>query len=329
MSIPIFGASARGIPPTRAQLGRGYCGFQGLTVTVPGYGAIPYFTASLAWMTAAQRAAVYPQLKGAGVDTVELPISGQYAEPPSFAYPIPGVDWSSHLPGYVGLVDECIGQGFKVVVVGAGDGQSQGTPPYGYNDPNGWTYGFQWLYNLTPTLFQALGAERRKYLWVRPGYDGVFYGWTPQQVGAWGDLCKTLDPICTIGIEFSVGVCHLGNGINDYVSGGGLHNFDIFQNEFDYSVTQPENTDGLCQIAARLLGPAYVRPAFQDPTDNPGAPFQAGSGEWYTQYGNANGPFMVWGLEDGEYNWVRGQVSASDIAAEMGVLKAAGYPAVG
>jgi hypothetical protein len=330
--VLLSGARAIGPPPTRAQLGAGYAGFQGLTVTVPGYGPLPYFTASLAWMTPAQRAAVYPQLRAAGVDTVELPISGQYSEPPSFSYPIPGYDWSGNLPGYVALTDEAIGQGFKIVWDTAGDGQSQGTPPYGYNDPDGWTYGFQWSYNLLPTLFQALGPQRRAYGWFRPGYDGVFYGWTPDQVNQWGLLCRSLDPLCTIGLEFSIGVCHLGNGIADYEPGGGLYAYDIFQNEFEYSVTAPENEGGLCEIAARLLGPSYVRPPFQPPTEDPDAPFQAGDGRWFAQYGTVrNGvtvPFMVWALEDGEYNWVRNQVSATDIQTEMGVLKAAGYATV-
>jgi hypothetical protein len=331
MPLPVLSTTFRPPqpPPTRAQLGAGYCGFQGLTVNTPSYGAIPYFTAALGWMTPADRAAVYPQLKAAGVDTVELPISGQYSEPPSYSYPVPGVDWSQNLSGYTALVDEAIGQGFKVCLVGAGDGESQGNPPYGYNDPNGWTYGFQWLYDFTPTLFQAIGPERREYVWFRPGYDGVFYGWTPEQVGAYGALCRSLDPNCTIGLEFLIGICHLGNGQADYLPGGGLYNYDIIQSEFEYSVTVPPNQDGLCQIAARLLGPTYVRPPFQSPTDDPGSPFQAGDGRWYTEYGTNRGPYMVWGLEDGEYNWVRGQVSASDIATELAVLKAAGYPAVG
>jgi hypothetical protein len=230
---------------------------------------------------------------------------------------------------------EAIRAGFpNVWLFLAGDGMSN--PNGGYNDPVGWTYGYEWLMANLQRIITSLqpldGADPSsddardltQYILFCPGYDGVFYGWgnNPNDcVEAFGKLFRSILPNGYLAIEHTTGNIPIGNGPADYAPGGSMQNFDVIFSEFDNQPT-PDN-DSYWQVAARLLGPAYVRPPDQPSWDDPPpAPF-------YLKYPTPRGPFYANALEYYAYPWVRKAVTTAQVEAKRQAMRGLGYTLVG
>lgn len=165
-------------------------------------------------------------------------------------------------------------------------------------------------------------------------WDGVFYGSSPEQIKDFGEQFRLLLPDGYLAIEHSFGHIPTGEGDVDYINNGAMTTYDVILSEFDF----PPANDTIWQIAARLLGPSYIRPYDQPPNDDPGSPFGADSGKYYLRQGNPRGPYFPIAFEWWNvYNWVRvgnpfgpnGVIMQAQIELQCNYLKSVGYKYTG
>jgi hypothetical protein len=299
--------------PTRAQALSVKLTFQGLTVTLPTYGTIPWFEPAITSLDSASRKIVYDAKHAAGDTHIVMGISWAYMNDGGYSYPVPGKDLTGDLPTYRALVVEAIENGFTPLLFLAGDGESPSGG--GYNDPNGWTYGYGWLSAHLPSIVAALKEpfDLTPYCILVPGWDGVMPGWQPSELDSYLLAARALVPNGYVGLELASGAVQWGAGAGNYTSPAGQA-LDVILQEFP----GPPTGDQVWQIAARELGPAYVRPADEPAGDDPSPPF-------YLMGGTARGPWYAVAFEFDEYRWVRGQVTAAEIQQERVYLGAIGY----
>ena len=316
-------------PPTRDQLLNVHITFQGLDVVTQQFGTLPGFEAALPWLTPIDRQAFYAakhasQAWGPGGDThalVFLP-SGPplYDEPnqPYSADRFGPLDWTagntkidSRLSN---LVHEVITNGFPSVLLflGGDDGSTCAqvpTPPQ-----CGYVIAMRQLDLVHAALIGSTYGNLIPYVVPFPGFDGVFYGYTPDQVKAWGAKCRTLFLYC--GFEQQTGHIPTGNGDGDWTGNGGMRAFDLLLSEFD----DDRFDDSVWQIAARLLGPAYMRPTGQPINDDPPpVPF-------YLREPTDRGPIRNCAFEFGLYGQVLGAYNANHVnTAQRPYFKNVGY----
>ncbi|MBS2030233.1 MAG: hypothetical protein JST54_20185 [Deltaproteobacteria bacterium] len=314
-------------PPRRDQVGAVQLTFQGLSVTLPDYGTIPWFEPAITSISPSDRQLVYAAKHAAGDTHLIMALSWNYAGDQGYAYPIQGNDLSGDLPAFRALVKEAIENGFIVMVFLAGDGESN--PAGGYNDPVGWTYGYSWLMQNLASIVGVLqeSPDLTPYILFVPGWDGVVPGWAPDasnpssgtyvypaELDLYLQQARALLPNGYLGVELAAGYAHWGGSAANYTSAAG-QDLDVILQEFP----GPPTGDQVWQIAGRELGPAYVRPSDQPSGDDPSPPY-------YLQGGTPRGPFFPIAFEYDAYRWVRGDVSASDIATEKAYLLGVGYP---
>lgn len=295
--------------------------FQGLTVETAQFGTLPWFEGTITSFASYDRQAIYAAKRAAGDTHCGIDISWNYAEPGQpygSGNLVPPCDLTQDLATFRSLVREIINAGFVPLVELAGDGESN--PNGGYNDPIGWTYGYQWLMDNLPRILEALRAEI-PYCLFCPGYDGVFYGWEPsnEKLPAFGRLFRELAPNGYLAIEHNTGHIPIGNGPSDWTVNGPMSTYDVVLSEFD---NWPATGDPTWQVATRLLQD-YVRPPDQPATDDP-PPHP-----WYLAPGNPRGPYYACAFEYAEYAWVRGQLTAAQVADARAYYRSLGYQYVG
>ena len=292
--------------PTRAQVCGIRMSFQGLTVDV-GDGPIGWFEAALCCLTPAQRQIVYAAKRLAG-DThaiIEVQYGGMlYNEPgqPYMDYQCP--DYSVDHAALEALAEEVIREGFIPMLTMKEDDDVS-------------AHLMQLSVNILRT---AAVGDLTQYAIFVPGYDGVFYGWPPADIVAWGNLAKA-NGAQYLGIEHNTAHIPIGNGPADWEISGAMSCFDTILSEFDpwgQPGFPPSAGDTVWQIADRLLGPAFVRPPDMPHSDDPHPP-------WYLASGNARGPYFAVAFETDTYWWVRDQVSLADVQRKRAYYKAMGY----
>lgn len=296
---------------------------QGLLVPTTQFGILPWFEAALSSLSPADRQIVYATKRMAGDTHCLVDVSWNYAEsgqPYGSGNSVPPRDMTKNLPAFRELVEEIIRNGFIPVVFLAGDGQSN--PNGGYNDSIGWTYGYQWLYANMERLIGNIAVysaqDLSPYIVWSPGFDGVFYGWFPSQVGAFGSRFRQLLPNGYLALEHNIGHIPVGNGPVDYAPGGLVSSYDVILTEFDpYDLHQ----DSTWQIAARLLGPRWRRPSDMPAGDDPSPP-------WYLAPGTPRGLYYTNAFEYDTYFWVRNRATAAQVDQHRQYLKSLGYPIV-
>lgn len=325
-SFPFFvGAGGPRPKPTRDELCAVKNRFQGLTVQTQQYGELPLFDPVIGWFTgdtaAADRRSCYAVHKAAGDTHINLTVSGQYrgTDPRNAYSSIPGADYAYDKDGLRALVSEVIQNGFMVLLMFAGDGESvnDNPQPGEYNDPNGWTYGQRWLMLNFPRLWSWLkeGTDLTPWILPVPGYDGVVPDWQPpSQVDDFLLMAREIvGPDHPIGLELSAGYCvWAGNEADNYPTPAGQA-LDVILQEFPYPMAPPEpppanflelsNTqrapwDQVWQMVGRLANP-YIRPLDQPAADDPNPPF-------LLEPGTPRGPFVYIAWEFSTYGWVRG-----------------------
>lgn len=263
--------------PTREQVCKTFCGFQGIDILTRQYGWIKAFGPEIGNLADDDVISYCQQMKHYGFTHVEFVISWRYDEP-DYHYPVPGLDLSGNLDEMCRRIDLIIRQGMFIKFSLAGDGLSNGSPGnYGYNDPQGWTYGYEWLLeNLGRIIFPLRsynGHDLTRFIQFVPGYDGVFYGWTkvespdlqPERVIKFGKLFRTILPDGYLGIEHTPGKIPVGEGSDNWKTGGVLDAYDTVYSEFN-----PFNlhSDDTWQIVGRLAKP-YNRPDDEPANDDP------------------------------------------------------------
>lgn len=301
-------------------------GFQGVTIQTAQYGAIPAFGPETTTLSDADLTSYCQQMAALGYTHVEIAISWMYDEA-TYSYPVPGRDLTNDLPELRRRLTLMLSvPGIKAVMVFlAGDGRSKPKNPdgsYPYNDPQGHTYGHEWLMD----NFQRIGEGLRDlapYLLFVPGYDGVFYGWgnngepgpdlQPQRVIDFGKLFRQVLPDGYLALEHDIGHIPVGEGGGDFA--GPLQTYDVILSEFD---NWPATGDPTWQIANRLLGPAYKRPPDQPAADDPNE-------HDYLRPGTPRGPYFAVAYEFATYDWVRGRLTAAQVQQGRDYYKALGY----
>lgn len=314
MQLPkarVYGGSVPIVIPTRAQV----CavqtsGMQGLFVETRQFGRLPWWDAALPWLAAADRQAVYAAKRAAG-DThqlIELPCGpplygegGQAYSPDKFG-PLDWTHGNTQIdPALPALVREVLEAGFVPVLFLGGDDGERGYPI---------------AVRQLPLVIAALGDLMSATLIV-PGWDGVFYGWTPEHIVAFGALFRSLCPDGHLGIEMSEGHIPLGEGPSDWTRAGRMKDYDTLLVEFNY---ESLHQDTSWQITARLVE-HYHRPSDQPAGDDPSAP-------WYLPDGSPRGRFYAVAFEYDTFLWVRG-LEASAVAQHRAYLRSLGWGLVG
>lgn len=292
--------------PSRDQVCSVQLTLSGLTISTIQYGTQPWFEIAYQTLTSAEdRASVRAQKKAAGDTHLIL----EFFTNEQSIYDEPGQPWQKAMTPsgennpqwFRGLVEEVIRDGLIPIVAFDGD--------------DGQTGHFNALRQL-PILVSLLSDLNRYLLYARL-WDGVFYGSTPEQIGAFGLAFRNLLPNGYLAIEHNTGHIPVGNGEDDYRLGGLMQPYDVVFSEWGVPLEQ----DSFWQVAARLIGPAYRRPPDQPSADDPRPPF-------YLAPGTPRGPYYAISFElvnPGLYAWVRGQCTAAQIQQKQNYVKAAGY----
>lgn len=285
-------------PPTRDQVLNVRLTFQGLVAHTQQFGDLPWFEAALPWLTLADRELVYAAKRAStawpGGDThciVALPGGGALYPEPGQPYDQPGfgpLDWTAGNtaidPQFVALVAEVIQHGFvPMVFLGGDDGET------------GYTIAVKQLPLVIDALQHAPQGDLTKYAVIIPGWDGVFYGYTPEHIHAFGLFFRSLLPDGYLGLEHSTGHIPAGEGPGEWwAPNGPMRPYDLVLSEFNDG--QFDGT--VWQIAARLLGQAYVWP----PDEPVGSDVRPAPN--YLRDGSDRGPIVNCAFEFGEYTFV-------------------------
>lgn len=306
--------------PTRDEVCNIFCGFQGITILTQQFGFIPAFGPECGALNDSDTISYCAQMKKLGFTHVEFDISWRYSEP-GYSYPVPGLDLSQNLPEMCRRIELIIKQGMFIKFSLAGDGMSN--PNGGYNDPQGWTYGFEWLLDNFERIVTPLTAyndhDLTKFIIFVPGYDAVFYGWSipnevpdlqPARVISFGNFFRQILPEGYLGLEHSTGKIPVGEDGVDWKTDGPLNAYDTCLSEYNPFNLASNDT---WQIVARLTRP-YNRPPDQPTGDDPHPP--------YIIENCSRGKRFYIMYELLTYLWVRGQVTVEECNAWYDYFKA-------
>lgn len=315
-------------PPTRDEILNVRMSFQGLDVVTQQFGVLPWFEAALPWLQPVDRQAAYAAKHASkawdGGDThalVFLP-SGPalYDEPhqPYSADRFGPLDWTNGNtkidPKLADLIAEIAHAGFnrQLLFLGGDDGSTCGRNPV---PPQcGYVIASKQLDLVADALRHSTYGDLRVYVVVIPGFDGTFYGYTPDQIHEWGAHCRRVMLYC--GFEHSTGHIPAGDGPGEWAAPNGpMRSYDLILSEFD----DDRFDDSVWQIAARMIGPAYRRPADQPSGDDPHPPF-------YPKDPTDRGPIRDCVFEFGLFGQVHGAYGADHVnTAQRPYFKNIGY----
>jgi hypothetical protein len=276
----LFDQPARPVP-TREMVCNGQTTQQGLTVTTSQFGAMPWWGGCWAWLSPSDRAVSAEQLIGHGdrICVIQVALDGRalYDEPDQFYSPDKFPELTQTLAQTVALVREAIDLGFDAVWL--------------FLDGDNGAYGYPVAVQQVQELAPLMGPLNQ-YVCYMPGWDGVFYGYSPQQVSDFAAAARAAGAIY-VGIEFSTGHIPVGNGASDYAPGGLMTGYDVILGEFN----DGQFDDTVWQVLPRM-GRPYNRPPEQPSGDDPSPPF-------YLASASPRGPYYFRIFEYYIYGWVR------------------------
>lgn len=281
--LPAMEADRKPFPnyPAREQVANVFCGFQGISILTKEFGWIPAFGPETSSLNDEDLISYCQQMKVFGFTHVEYDISWQYVEA-DYAYPVPGRDLTQNLQEVCRQLDIIIREGMFIKLTLSGDGLSKkdSNGNYIYNDPQGWTWGYEWLMDNVERIFNALcnyeGNDLLLFCATFPGYDGVFYGWgiegevpdrQPERVLNYGNTVRRLKPYHVFGIEHTPGNIPVGEGQTEWLAGDRMDWCDVLASEYNPFQL---NSDSTWQIVGRMSRP-YNRPP--DQVGDPNPPF--------------------------------------------------------
>lgn len=310
------GASGRK-PRTRDEVCNVKMQFQGLSVTLPGYGTIPWFGGFINSLTSAQRDYCRSVELATGTHCLRQ-LSYGYSEP-DYTYPIPPGDFTQDLSTFKARLDEDLDAGLIPIVELSGDGQ-------GY-DPNGGTYGFPWLTANLERILDGLGDTATDCLFFHCWESVNYGGWLPDNLFDMTLLHRQLRPTHHLAWHFSYAWPGDGSGgtlgpVGEWQSPAGLA-MDVFLMEGDAPfITEAgvpipgDALNGWQQRASRILGPK-ANHAMIDPKNDY-------NGCYWTQ-DTARGPRFAIPFETDEYRWARNRVSVAEIEQERKYITQLGF----
>lgn len=246
--------------PSRSTVLTGQITAQGAMISTTQFGSMPWWPAAFAWLTPADRAMAAQQLLALGDEIMILerpsgvPLyneSNQFYSPDKF----PALSMSD--ADVAELIIETIGYGFKAVWIFLG----------GDDGPRGYPIAVSQVQSLAPVLAASSVGNLNQYVLYSPGWDGVFYGYTPQQVASFAAAARAAGAVY-VGMEQQTGHIPVGNGSADYEPGGLMDGYDLVLGEFN----DGQFDDTVWQILGRMQRP-YIRPAAQPPADDPNPPY--------------------------------------------------------
>ncbi len=367
--VPFKSGSVLPAPPSRDELCGVNCPFQGLTFQSATYGPMPMFDPAIAWPDfATDHESMFDAKIAAKGTHFNIAVSSQYDQDPArnvYAGKV-GRDFTQDLGALRELIIEiiCAGAdrgiptGFKILLAMAGDGMSVNDDPQPgqYNDPVGWTYGYQWLMRNFDRVWSALegangeGPDLTPWIVPMPGYDGVVPGWQPWQlVSEYARMVRQrIGAAAASGIELSAGY-KTPSGEGNYFATEDGKTFDTILQEYPYPMGPPDlipanllapppghnwNTmppltneqrspwDQVWQITGAMVQP-FNRPADMPSNDYPGGiPFDLAGG-------TPRGPFFYIKWEFDTFGWVRKLCTVDQVQAHRNALTALGGDYVG
>lgn len=177
-------------------------------------------------------------------------------------------------------------------------------------------------------LVDCLGADDlMRYVLVMPGWDGTFYGWTPDELQEFGAFFRACVPNGYLAVEHDPGHIPCGGGAGDWDRDTGrMRDYDVVLSEFDFP---GGNMDTVWQVGCRLLGPAWRRP-----DDCPEwIDTQYAIDHWYLGTGSRRGPYYPIAFETwNPFRWVQQPqqlqalaAAAGDIASQRAYLSSCGW----
>ena len=292
--------------------------FQGLTVNTQQFGSVNWFETFLQCCQPNDRQAVY-DAKHAAHDThaiVEfLPGGPVYDESPFQQFVSP--DYEAIPQAFLALIEEIILAGFIPLVVYNGDNAD--------NPSDGYPNAARQAPILSALLASSGYGDLNRYVLYGRLWDGVFYGSSPANIAAFGQLFRSLLPNGYLAIEHNVGHIPSGGGEGDWNPGGAMSDYDVVLSEFNNGLprTNDQNPDTNPGSSIWMIVDRLVRP-WNRPPDMPTGPQWDPSPPFYFASGSARGPYFYCAFEFDEYRWVRGQVSAAEVASERAYLQAMG-----
>ena len=301
--------------------------FQGFTAQTSQYGAIRAWGPEIGWLNDddaaeyVQQAMAFTDRSGQRFDGLEFAVSAMYR-----GYPVPGQDFTKNLPELRRRVKNAIIIGAPLGLNGvkifcAGDGTGAGP---GYNDPQGWTYGVEWLIANFQGIFDAFGpqpddpTDLRDWLVFLPSYDGLdaYQADRDHIVQVWQTMRKAVDAAGHgyTGFEWPMGQIGLGDNYPTYTpeNGGCVDVWLLEGPACPYPPTADADIQKLTQQTGRAIRP-YVRPSWA--IDDPNPPL-------YIPQTCARGETVVQQYEFGTYLWVNQDVPTSVIDDQRDVLRA-------
>jgi hypothetical protein len=318
--------------PSRDEILSARGSFQGLEVKTEQYGVLRWFDPFLGSLDRLEdRQAVYAAKLAVGQKRLTLAVSYAYRSQNQAYTNIPGRDFSKDLPALHALMEEAIRAGLYIDLRMAGDGQSR--DDRSYNDPQGDTYGHQWLMEHSGEIHGAL-ADLDPWTIYGPGFDGVFsknYEWLPEQVRAWWLLMRSLVTWKGyVSQEWGAGICDMGDGEDTYRGAGEAVDVFYLESPWPPAHTGQPKPDGaigfvgdeIWQVSSRMLGPEYRRPSDQPPTIDPNMH------ESRVRFGTPRGKTYVQFDEFDTYGHVR-MMPLAQIEADRAYLKSLGFSLVG
>lgn len=236
-----------------------------------------------------------------------LPEESIYDEPDQPFQVFISPDFESNPQSFLALVEEVIENGFIPIVAYNGDNAD--------NPNDGYPNALRQLPILDNLFKNSQHGDIRPYILFARLWDGVFYGSTPENIQNFAQQFRILNPLGYLAIEHNTGHPPVGNGERDYQPGGMMEDYDVIMSEFN---NWPATGGAAWEIAARYLGPAYVRPPDQPVDDDPRPPF-------YLATPNPRGPYFPIGFEWGEYFGVRDKYSPQDFINGRNYYRGLGY----
>jgi hypothetical protein len=311
--------------PSRQEILDAHESFQGAVLHTSQFGDLNWWPTAWVSLSDADRGASYAQIASWGDTDITVSIAWEYGEPGQpygSGQLVPPSDLTGKLPRFRALVKDVIqhtaanGKPFVPVIFMEGD--------------NGFNY-YMWV---MPLVVQALRPQPTdpidltQYVKLRMCYDSCVPGWagdndSKQFISQAILATRAACPACVIALEFSSGYSSQGDGGDFWDSDAGRALDEV---DWEGNSWPPNNWEQYWEILDRWLGPAYIRPAAQ--TSDPAAPFPATDSRFYLRNGTPRGPFSVHCLEPFTYQWVRGQVAASQVPVAYQVLQSLGCPVI-
>jgi len=309
------------LPPSRQYVLDAHESFQGALLHTSQFGDLYWWPTAWTSLNAADQEASYAQIASWGDTDITVSASWNYGEPGQpygTGQLVPNTDYAGN-----GQWDVFRAKVKDVIFHRAANGQPF-VPRVFMEGDNGFSY-YMWV---MPHIIQALRPQPNDpidlipYVKLQMCYDSCVPGWQPKTQVADAILAtRAACAECVIAMEFSSGYSSWGDGGANFLSDAGLALDEIDWEGNYWPVT---NWDQYWQIFARLLGPAYHRPADQPAQDDPGAPYGADSPFYYLRQGTPRGPFGFQCFEPMTYQWVRGQLTMAQAADVYNTLASLG-----